>query len=252
MDWAVADITAANARANPPDWVIVFGHHPITSLGGHTEHTPDDYYYDQVVSRLGHGPGGMAVDLLLVGHTHNYQRSYPLTGHTGATATYVLDTDNNYAKGSGIPLVIQGVGGVDLGYGASDATFSGRYLAKALDSNTSVAAQYGFGKVDVTPTTLTYSYVNTLGQVLDSFTIGPPPPDTTPPTAAVSVPLDNGPTDQNPAVNQVTVSTAQANFQIQLSDSGDGVDDATVLAAAVSITRDLVPLVEGTDYRICL
>ena len=98
LDWAVADIAAARARPTPPQWIIVFGHHPITSLGGHTEHTPDDNYYDQVVSRL--GPAGAAVDLLLAGHTHNYQRSYPLTGHTGATATYVLDTDNNYAKGA--------------------------------------------------------------------------------------------------------------------------------------------------------
>ncbi len=248
LDWAVADITAARARPNPPTWVVVFGHHPITSLGGHTEHTPDDYYYDQVVSRLGHGPGGMAVDLLLAGHAHNYQRSYPLTGHSGATATYVLDTDNNYAKGAGLPLVVQGVGGVGIGYGATDATFAGTYLAKALDSNTSVAAQYGFGKVDVTPTTLTYSYVNTLGEVLDSFTIGPPPPDTTAPIAVMSVPLDNGITDQNPAANQLTLSTAPAHLQIHLTDIGDGVDDASVVSSAINVSRDSIPLVAGIDY----
>jgi hypothetical protein len=246
LNWAVADIAAAQARATPPNWIIVFGHHPITSLGGHTEHTPDDYYYDQVLARL--GPGGVGADLLLFGHAHNYQRSYPLTGHVGSTATYVLDPDDNYAKGAGLPLVVQGTGGVGLGYGASDATFSGSYLAKAMDSNTSIAAQFGFGKVDVTPSTLTYSYVNTLGQVLDSFTIGPPPPDTTPPTAALSVPLDNSLADQNPATNQVTTSAVQANLQIALADAGDGVDDASVVAGAVSFTRNSVLLVEGIDY----
>ena len=246
LDWAVADINAAKARATPPTWIIVFGHHPITSLGGHTEHTPDDYYYDQVLNRL--GPSGVGVDLLLFGHAHNYQRSYPLTGHVGATATYVLDTDNNYAKGAGLPLVVQGTGGVDVGYGASDATFAGTYLAKALDSNTSVAAQFGFGKVEVSTDRLTYSYVNTLGQVLDSFTIGTPPPDTTPPTAALAQPLDNGIVDQNPTVNQVTLSAAQANFQVQLNDSGVGIDDATVLSAAVSLTRNSLPLTAGVDY----
>jgi hypothetical protein len=41
LDWAVADINAAKARATPPDWIIVFGHHPIVSLAGHTEHTPE-------------------------------------------------------------------------------------------------------------------------------------------------------------------------------------------------------------------
>lgn len=173
---------------------------------------------------------------------------YPLTGHTGATATYVLDTDNNYAKGTGLPLVVQGTGGVDLGYGANDATFAGTYLAKALDSNTSIAAEYGFGKVDVTPTTLTYSYINTLGQVLDTFTIGPPLPDATPPTADLIVPLDDGITDQNPVPGAVVVSTAPSEFRIQLTDSGDGLDDATVLSAAVSLSKDLAPLVAGADY----
>ncbi len=249
LDWAVADINAARARAVPPDWVIVFGHHPITSLAGHTEHTPDDYYYDQVLARLGHGVGGVGIDLLLAGHTHNYQRTYPLTGHTGSTATFVLDTDNNYAKGAGIPLVIQGTGGVGLGYGAGDATFSGTYIAKALDDNTSVQVEFGIGKVDITPTTLTYTYLDTSGQVLDSFTIGPPPPDTTPPAASMTVPLDNGITDENAAINQVTVSTAQSTLQIQLADSGDGIDDATVVSSAVSVTRNSLPLVADTDYN---
>jgi hypothetical protein len=248
LDWAVTDISAAKARTNPPSWIIVFGHHPITSLAGHTEHTPDDYYYDQVLSRLGHGPGGVGVDLLLFGHAHNYQRSYPLTGHVGATATYVLDADSNYAKGAGLPLVVQGTGGVGLGYGANDATFSGSYLAKALDSNTSVAAQFGFGKIDVTPTTLIYSYINTLGQVLDTFTIGPPPPDTTPPTAGMVAPQDNSSSDQSTEVNQIIVNSLMANFQVQLNDSGDGVDDATVLAAAISMSKELDPLVQGVDY----
>jgi hypothetical protein len=68
LDWAVADITAAKARANPPNWIIIFGHHPITSLAGHTVHTPDDYYYDQVLVPFGVWPGRVGVDLLLFGH----------------------------------------------------------------------------------------------------------------------------------------------------------------------------------------
>lgn len=247
LDWAVADIQAAKARAVPPQWVIVFGHHPITSLGGHTEHTPDDYYYDQVLSRLGSGPGGVGVDLLLFGHAHNYQRSFPLTGHTGATATWVNDTDNDYAKGAGLPLVVQGTGGVGLGYGANDATFAGTYLAKAMDSSTTNPAQFGFGRVDVTPTTLTYRYINTLGTTLDTFTITDAP-DTQPPVATLSSPLDNGPLDLNTAANQALVTSTQANLQIQLTDIGDGVNDATVTSAAVSVTKNLFPQTLGVDY----
>ncbi|MBX7168611.1 MAG: metallophosphoesterase [Pirellulales bacterium] len=245
LDWAVDDITEAKARAVPPRWIIVFGHHPIVSLGGHTEHTPDDYYYDQVVSRL--GASGVGVDLLLFGHSHNYQRSYPLTGHVGAAATYVLDGDNDYAKGAGLPLVVQGTGGVDLGYGANDATFAGSHLAKALDSNTTNPLQYGFGKIDVTPNQLTYRYINTLGQVLDTFTITGGP-DVTPPSATVAVPLDNGASDYDPADGKVRVQASQSTFQIVLSDVGTGVDDATVSAAALTIRRDVTNLVSPTDY----
>lgn len=247
LDWAVADIQAARARAVPPQWVIVFGHHPITSLGGHTEHTPDDYYYDQVLSRLGHGPGGVGVDLLLFGHTHNYQRSFPLTGHVGATATWVNDTDNDYAKGGGLPMVIQGTGGVGTGYGANDATFAGTYLAKAMDSSTSNPVQYGFGRVDVTPTTLTYRYINTLGTTLDTFTITDAP-DAQPPTASLAAPLDNGPIDLNAAANQALVTGAQTNLQVQLADVGDGIDDSTVTSAAVTVTKNLLPQTLGVDY----
>lgn len=247
LDWAVADIQAARARAVPPQWVIVFGHHPITSLGGHTEHTPDDYYYDQVLSRLGHGPGGVGVDLLLFGHAHNYQRSFPLTGHVGATATWVNDTDNDYAKGAGLPLVVQGTGGVGLGYGGTDATFASTYLAKAMDSSTTNPVQFGFGRVDVTPTTLTYRYINTVGTTLDTFTITDAP-DTQAPTASLAAPLDNGPLDLNTAANAALITSAQANLQFQLSDIGDGINDATVTASTLTFTKNLLPQTLGVDY----
>ncbi|MFO0946794.1 MAG: DNRLRE domain-containing protein [Planctomycetota bacterium] len=247
LNWAVADIQAARARATPPQWVIVFVHHPITSLGGHTEHTPDDYYYDQVISRLGHNAGGVGVDLLLAGHTHNYQRSMPLTGHTGATATYVLDTDSDYAKGAGLPLVVQGTGGVELGYGNTDATFANTYLAKAIDSNTTVPEEFGFGKVDVTATQLTYSYINTLGQVLDTFTITAGG-DVKAPVASLASPLDNGPVDGDPLVNQALVDTPLATIQIRLSDIGGGVDDSTVTSGLFSLTREGTPLLAGIHF----
>lgn len=245
LDWAVADIQAARARANPPRWVIVFGHHPIASLGGHTEHTPDDYYYDQVISRL--GPSGVGADLLLVGHSHNYQRSYPLTGHVGATATYVLDTDSAYAKGAGLPMVVQGTGGVGVGYGANDATFAGSYVAQARDSSTSIPAQFGFGRVDVTPTQITYTYLNVLGQTLDSFTITDGG-DTVGPRATLASPLDNGTADSDPADGQITLAAPASSLQLRLWDIGGGVNDATVFAAALSLSRDGVPLVAGSHY----
>jgi len=248
LDWAVADIAAARARATPPKWTVVFVHHPIVSLAGHAELTAGTYYYDQVLTRLGHGPGGASVDLLLSGHAHNYQRSYPLTGHIGSTATYVYDPDDDYLKGAGIAFLVQGVGGADLaGYNASDATFAGTHVAVASDTHTTLPNVYGFGRVTVTATQLIYDFVDTAGQVVDSFTITDGP-DNIAPAATGLVPLDNSFADLNPAVQQVTVNSPQSTFEVQLTDVGDGIDDATVVSAAVSLSKDTLPLVAGVDY----
>ena len=149
-----------------------------------------------------------------------------------------------------MPLVVQGTGGANEGYGGNDATYGGTYLAAAIDDATSVPFQFGFGRVDVTPDTLIYSYVTASGQVLDSFSIGPPPPDTTPPTAALAAPLDNGPFDQNPAAGQALITTALSSFQIQLTDNGDGIDDASVLPSTVTLSRNSIPLVQGLHYSV--
>jgi predicted phosphodiesterase len=69
-----------------------------------------------------------------------------------------------------------------------------------------------------------------------------------PPTASLLIPLDNGQDDLDADDGEVTVNTTQSSFQIQLSDVGDGIDDATVISATVAITKDSVPLTEPTDY----
>ena len=69
-----------------------------------------------------------------------------------------------------------------------------------------------------------------------------------PPTARLGNPLDNGPNDIDSAVGRVTVNTTQTNFQIQLDDINDGVDDTTVINTTVAVTKDLVSLVESVDY----
>lgn len=68
------------------------------------------------------------------------------------------------------------------------------------------------------------------------------------PTAALTSPLDNGPGDTNPAERLVTVNTAEPHFELQLADLFPGVDDATVTAETVQITRDGSPLTVPADY----
>jgi len=95
------------------------------------------------------------------------------------------------------------------------------------------------GYVQVTP------YQGLQGENFDfapgsSFQLRPPEG---PPQARLTVPLDNGPDDLEPARDQVTVNTTQSYFQIQLTDS-EGIDDSTVTSDTVSIAD----LTSGTDY----
>ncbi len=68
------------------------------------------------------------------------------------------------------------------------------------------------------------------------------------PTAALASPMDQGPSDLNPAAGAVTVNTTQPHFQIQLTDVDDGVNDATVTSQTVALTKDGVLLTESVDY----
>ena len=76
--------------------------------------------------------------------------------------------------------------------------------------------------------------------------------DFTQPWITLTNPLDQGAADLDPAADAVilTVSAARGitQFTLQLNDVGVGIDKATVTSAAFGLTRNGVPLVEGTDY----
>ena len=95
LDWLEQDLAASSAQ-----WKIVFGHHPVAGVPDKSE-SPADDYYGQVVSRL----RSAGVDLFLVGHSHTYSWTYPLLGELGGEATYVADTDKDYAQGAGLVQV---------------------------------------------------------------------------------------------------------------------------------------------------
>lgn len=234
LTWIEADLAASTAQ-----WNIVFGHHPVTGSPDKPESAANNYY-QQVVPRL----LAAGVDVFLMGHSHTYHRTYPLTGQSGGVETFVLDTDNDYAKGDGLVQLVTGTGGKSLRNG----TFTQYpFNAAGFSLDTTPVVEYGFAQFDVTPTQLTVSYIAADdGATLDQFTITDGP-DATPPTATVTTPLDNGPSDLDPATASVSVTTTHATFDIALSDS-TAVDDATVTSATVSVTKDAVGLVEATDY----
>jgi hypothetical protein len=78
--WLRLDLASTTAT-----WIIAFWHHPPYSKGSHDSDTSS-----QLVSmRTNFNPilenGG--VDLVFLGHSHNYERSVLLDGHYGTSST---------------------------------------------------------------------------------------------------------------------------------------------------------------------
>lgn len=91
--WLRQDLAATTAT-----WIIAFWHHPPYSKGSHDSDTEGQ----MVNMRVRFNPileaGG--VDLLLFGHSHNYERSVLLDGHYGITSTITPAMKLNAGNGS--------------------------------------------------------------------------------------------------------------------------------------------------------
>ncbi len=102
MSWFIDTLKKAREDKNVR-WLIVYQHHPL---------------YSSNVRRLNNLPlieamrqiyDEYKVDLVLAGHNHNYERSYPLVGETVAQSG-----PGPYEKGNGVVFVISGGGGKSL------------------------------------------------------------------------------------------------------------------------------------------
>ncbi len=98
-DWLVDDLSA-----NDRDWTIVIFHHPPYSKGENHDSDVEDAEIDmrEVFTPIFDEHG---VDVVYSGHSHSYERSYYLTGHTGLSTSFdlathaELDADGNGASG---------------------------------------------------------------------------------------------------------------------------------------------------------
>ena len=78
--WLQADLAA-----NTNDWVIAFWHSPPYSKGSHDSDNMDDNYGNMTFMRTNFVSilESYGVDLVLCGHSHNYERSFLMNGHYG-------------------------------------------------------------------------------------------------------------------------------------------------------------------------
>lgn len=170
-----------SARAAGIKWVVVSAHKVCLNMGTKSCEMGADLN-NLLISKK--------VDLVLLGHDHNYQRSKQLA-HNGACTTVAANTynsscvadagaDNAYTKGGGTVFVISGTGGISL-YNINTADSEAPYFAKWMGANSN--GTYGFTQVDVSGDKLGVSFVRSAGGTFsDNFEITAgqpsPPPQT--------------------------------------------------------------------------
>lgn len=97
VKWIKKDLAA-----NKGKWVIAYWHHPPYTKGSHNSDSETELVkirenFIRILERLG-------VDLILTGHSHDYERSYLLKGHYGNEASFNLaahTADSSSAKYDG-------------------------------------------------------------------------------------------------------------------------------------------------------
>ena len=96
--WLMADLAA-----NTQDWTIVYFHHPPYSKGNHDSDKAGALsdmreHYTAIFEQYG-------VDLVFAGHSHGYERSFPIKGHRGTSDTFLqsmkTDTGDGRKDGDG-------------------------------------------------------------------------------------------------------------------------------------------------------
>ncbi len=179
--WLIADLAA-----NDSDWTIVIFHHPPYTKGSHDSDSTmlgiDQPIFDirEQYTEIFEDYG---VDLAYSGHSHSYERSYYLNGHTGLEASFdpAIHAEHD---GMGNPLSGQGEqryrqvsdnSGADdkVVYTVAGSSGQATSTSDGYPHNAMAYSEIVLGSVviDATPTRLTAHFINIEGESLDQFVI---------------------------------------------------------------------------------
>ncbi|MBI5383810.1 MAG: metallophosphoesterase [Verrucomicrobia bacterium] len=172
LQWLREDLTAATQR-----WIIAYWHGPPYSKGSHDSDSDTDTLAWMVQMRQIVVPvlESYGVDLVLCGHSHVYERSWPLFGHYGYSASFnetnkVQTGDGRMDGAGGYRQSASGVGTVYVTAGISgqprtltDVQHPAHFLKKT--------GILGSLVIDIDGDRLDLQYLNTSGVAEDYFTI---------------------------------------------------------------------------------
>jgi predicted MPP superfamily phosphohydrolase len=129
-----SDLAAASTNSSI-NWIIVYFHNPMYS-------SPNRILPDKISRDIYHPLfDEYGVDLILQGHNHNYQRSYPLKYNLSYSSNPVITTaeKSKYNDPTDAIFVIVGTGGQSL------YELDGRYSFTVIQDTTT----YGFLNIDI-------------------------------------------------------------------------------------------------------
>jgi hypothetical protein len=166
VDWLKADLAA-----NKLPWVVVYFHKPPYSKGSHDS----DVELDMKSLREHVNPifEQYKVDLVIAGHSHVYERSFPMRGHYGINETFdaashvfAQSTDKNHyvvgPNGQGVIYVVSGSGGK---FGGQR---SGYPMKSSIYTNNTIG---GSVLLDIDQKTFKLKWIQSDGQIGDGFVL---------------------------------------------------------------------------------
>ena len=177
--WLIDDLSG-----NSLDWTIVFFHHPAYSKGSHDSDGASGVDQPMTDMRQQYTPlfDSYGVDLVYTGHSHSYERSYYINGHTGLSSTFNKNTHGELDSSGNL---LSGKTSLNEEYsqitrtGRDDkvvytvAGSAGKISGGSLNHPAHYASKNILGSVvlDIGRQSLTASFVGVSGNVLDSFTM---------------------------------------------------------------------------------
>lgn len=245
-NWLRADLDATTQ-----EWIIAYWHHPPYSKGTHDSDSEDDLYLmrQNVVPIL----ESYGVDLVLCGHSHNYERSFLLDGHYGnsSTLTQAMKKDGGDGREDGTGAYRK-AGGLVGRQGAvyTVAGSSGKATAdsESLDHPAMYISMNELGSlvIDVNGNRLDLVFLRETGVAADHFTMIKGTTSTTPPAAP------SGLSATAVSISQINLAWAdnsndEIGFKIERSTNGVDFVQIAVVGASVINGAD-IGLAPATTY----
>lgn len=245
--WMRADLEATTQK-----WLIAYWHHPPYSKGTHDS----DEEEELIEMRLNYVPilESFGVDLVLNGHSHNYERSYLLDGHYGLSTTLAQSMKKNGGSGrengDGAYTKLGGPGNQGAVYTVAGCSAMSSEpdpmpaMFVSLDFVGSVVIDVDGGRLD-------FKFLQGNGALGDYFTlikapITPPEPPAAP-TNLTALAADTNRIE----LYWADASTNETGFRIERSENG--VNFALIATVGANVTSgadlDLAPDT-AFDYRV--